>query len=32
MVESKKMYEKIMTEHGNSMYTTIAKGKIQEMN
>jgi predicted negative regulator of RcsB-dependent stress response len=31
-VESKKMYEKIMTEHENSMYTNIAKGKIQEMN
>nr|NJM04184.1 tetratricopeptide repeat protein [Desulfobacula sp.] len=30
-VESKKMYEKIMTEHENSMYATIAKGKIQEM-
>ena len=30
--ESKKMYEKIVTEHENSMYTTIAKGKIQEMN
>ncbi len=32
MVESKKMYEKIMTEHENSMYTAIAKGKAQEMN
>jgi predicted negative regulator of RcsB-dependent stress response len=32
MVESKKMYEKIMTEHENSMYASIAKGKVQEMN
>ena len=30
--ESKKMYEKIVTEHENSMYVTIAKGKVQEMN
>lgn len=30
--ESKKMYEKIVTEHENSMYLSIAKGKIQEMN
>lgn len=30
--ESKKMYEKIVTEHENSMYMPIAKGKIQEMN
>jgi len=29
--ESKKMYEKILAEHENSMYTAIAKGKIQEM-
>jgi len=30
--ESKKMYEKIVADHENSMYMSIAKGKIQEMN
>ena len=30
--ESKKMYEKIVAEHENSMYMPIAKAKIQEMN
>ncbi|OGR10917.1 MAG: hypothetical protein A2277_09505 [Desulfobacterales bacterium RIFOXYA12_FULL_46_15] len=32
MGESKKMYEKIVTGHEDSMYISIAKGKIQEMN
>lgn len=30
--ESKKLYEKIVTDHEDSMYISIAKGKIQEMN